>query len=78
MAVPVRFLSALLDRDDGRLALFYHSVWFLDPARQAFALGASEQDPVIRASRFKRLYEASTRALAGWEPGQLALRPKPL
>jgi hypothetical protein len=65
---PVRFVSKLLDKDDGRLALFYHSLMFIDAPRQAFALGAGVKDAGQRADRFRRLYDLSSVPLAGWNP----------
>ena len=58
-----RFIRGLLSRDGGRAAYFYDVVAHLDPARQAFALGATLARD--RADRFGALYAnfAATNAL---------------
>jgi hypothetical protein len=65
---PVRFTSKLFDKDDGRLALFYHSLAFIDAPLLKFALGAGTADTGQRVDRFRRLYELSSVPLGGWNP----------
>ncbi len=72
VASPARFASKLFDKDDGRLALFYHSLAFIDPPLLTFALGVASPDPGRRVDRFRRLYDVSAVPLAGWNP---AARP---
>jgi hypothetical protein len=65
---PTAFIARVLDKDLGRLALFYDAVAHLEPPAQSFALGLAEPDPARRVSRFRALYQASAAALPGWSP----------
>jgi hypothetical protein len=65
---PAAFIARVLDKDLGRLALFYDAVAHLEPQAQSFALGLAEPDPARRMSRFRALYQASAAALPGWSP----------
>ena len=65
---PAAFLTQLLTRDGGRLALFFDTLAQLDGSRLAFAFGGPGGDASARAARLKALYDASAPALAGWDP----------
>lgn len=65
---PGAFILRLLDSDGGRLALFYDSVAHLGPGQQAFAFGSGSPVRDSRRERFRVLYRAADRALAGFDP----------
>jgi len=69
---PDRFILKLLDKDGGRLASFFDTVYALDSRHQAFVLGSWIPNPDARADRFRTLYGAYSRLLAVWDP---AARP---
>ena len=52
---PDRFVSQLLELNDGRPAFLYDVIAQLDSARRAFALGAWMPDAAVRLERFKEL-----------------------
>jgi hypothetical protein len=62
------FVARLLERDDGRLALFYDGVSHAAPGVQRFVLGLGEPDVGTRLARFKDLVVAAGQCLAGWNP----------
>lgn len=62
------FVSRLLERDDGRLALLYDGVSHAAPDVQRFVLGVGEPDAETRLARFKDLVGAAGQCLAGWNP----------
>jgi hypothetical protein len=62
---PERFLSRLVERHDGRLALLYDTVARLDPPRQRFALGLAVAEPE-RSERFRELVSAFLAAPPWW------------
>jgi hypothetical protein len=51
---PERFITQLLELNEGRLAFLYDTIGQLDPPRRAFALGLW-MNPAARAERFKAL-----------------------
>jgi hypothetical protein len=65
---PALFITRILDKDQGRLALLYDVVAHLDTPAQSFALGLAELDPARRAERFGAVYAASAAALVAWDP----------
>ena len=52
---PERFVTLLLEVNEGRVAYLYGTVGQLDPARRAFALGLWMSNAAARAERFKAL-----------------------
>ena len=48
-----KFLMNLFERNEGRLAYFYSTVASLDPARQAFLIGAAPRDAAGAKNRLK-------------------------
>lgn len=65
---PTRFISHVLDKDLGRLALLYDVVAHLEMPAQSFVLGLADPDSARRAERFNALYRASAAALVAWDP----------
>jgi hypothetical protein len=65
---PFSFVLSLLERDDGRLALFYDTVGHLAPPAQRYVLGAGIPDIWARLHKLRELYGAFQAALVGWEP----------
>jgi hypothetical protein len=59
-----RFIRALLQRDQGRLAYFYDTLASLDAPHRRFALGPPVSSPAYQAGRFQALYAA----FAGVDP----------
>ncbi len=74
-AQPRRFVRRLLELEEGRLALLYHSVHGLDPARQRFALGLAESDANHRDDRFRALASTFARAAPWWRGDGLSRPP---
>jgi hypothetical protein len=50
-----RFITQLLELNEGKLAYLYDTIGQLDPPRRAFALGLWTTNPVARGERFKTL-----------------------
>jgi len=69
---PASFILELLRRDGGRAALLYDALDHLDAPRQAFALALTVPEAGARIERFKSLYAAFGKSLAGLD---LAARP---
>ena len=61
-----RFLTTLLEVNDGRVAYLYDTIGQLDGARRAFVLGAWMSSPQIRLERFKTLSLSSVNAFRDW------------
>lgn len=69
VTAPGRFVDALLDRDDGRLAYLYDAIAALDAPRQRFALGLWMTEGA-RVDYVKALYAVITSAFrTEWKPG---------
>ncbi|MFI5179264.1 MAG: hypothetical protein ACHQO8_11895, partial [Vicinamibacterales bacterium] len=66
-----RFVLALYENGDGRLAYLYDTIGSLDPPRRAFALGASAPNPTARLERFKTLTTAGLGGIREWHARQL-------
>ncbi len=64
---PDRFIQRVLERDKGRLAYFYDTVFHLDEPRQAFALGLGLNNTRVREERFRDLYLAVASADPAWK-----------
>lgn len=68
---PGRFLGNLLERNSGRLAYFYSTVASLDPAKQAFLIGAASADPRIFRQRLQyaeEMFQVFSSACPTWDP----------
>jgi hypothetical protein len=63
---PERFVLALFDLNEGRLAYLYDIAGQLDPARRAFLLGSWIGDPAERLDRFRQLASAGISAFRDW------------
>src|SRR5947199_2855486 len=63
---PERFLTALFEAGEGRVAYLFDTVGHLDPARRRFALGLWIDDSVRRLERFKALATAGLGAFKEW------------
>jgi hypothetical protein len=63
---PERFVLALFDLNEGRLAYLYDITEHLDPARRAFLLGSWIADPAERLDRFRQLATAGISAFRDW------------
>jgi hypothetical protein len=63
---PDRFLPALLELNEGRLAYLYDTIANLDPLHRAFALGTWVEDSEARASRFAALAATASRSYREW------------
>jgi hypothetical protein len=74
---PESFILALLDREDGRVALLYDAIDHLDPPRQAFALGFRLPDEAARTDRLRALLAACKPSLLGWDPDARPFRRVP-
>ena len=65
---PERFLEALYEKDQGRLAYFFDSIASLDAPRQRYALGTWIADAGVRLERFERLYRTVAGLVRRWQP----------
>jgi len=63
---PERFLIALFESGEGRLAYLFDVAGHLDPARRAFVLGLWISDPARRLDRFKGLAAIGLGAFKEW------------
>jgi hypothetical protein len=63
---PDRFVSALFELNEGRLAYLYDTIGQLDPPRRAFAVGSWIPDAAMRLARFKLLATAGLSSLRDW------------
>lgn len=63
---PDRFVLALFELNEGRLAYLYDIAGSLDPARRAFLLGSWRSDPAARLDRFRELATAGVNAFKDW------------
>lgn len=63
---PDRFLTALFETAEGRLAYLYDVAGRLDPARRAFLLGTWMTSPSVRLERFKALADAALTSNGDW------------
>jgi hypothetical protein len=63
---PERFIAALFEASDGRLAYLYDIAGHIDPARRAFMLGLWIDDPALRLARFKSLAGSGITAYHDW------------
>ena len=61
-----RFVLALFELNEGRLAYLYDTAGSLDPARRAFLLGSSLSDPAVRLDRFRELATTGLAAFKDW------------
>lgn len=68
VAAPERFLRALFEDHEGRLAYLYDVIASADPASAAFALGLWIPDEATRVERFVALFEACQRGYKEWQP----------
>jgi hypothetical protein len=66
-----RFVLALYENGDGRLAYLYDTIGSLDPPRRAFALGAAAANPAARLDRFRTLATAGLGGIREWHARQL-------
>ncbi|HSK10043.1 MAG TPA: hypothetical protein VK911_10735 [Vicinamibacterales bacterium] len=66
---PAGFMLAVLQKDQGRLALLYDGIAHLDEGARRFALGL-HLPPANRLERFQELYDATGAALHTWDPGK--------
>lgn len=66
---PTLFISRVLGKDQGRLALLYDVAAHLETPAQSFVLGLADPDSARRTERFNALYRASAAALVAWDPG---------
>jgi len=66
-ADPAEFISRVLTKDEGRLALLYDGVAHLGAGGQRFALGL-HLPTAARVERFKAFYESAGAALRNWRP----------
>jgi len=76
VADAAEFISRILAKDDGRLALLYDGVAHLDAGGQRFALGLNLPAPA-RVERFKAFYGAAGAALRTWRPRQRPFQREP-
>jgi len=65
---PAAFVTALLRRDEGRLAYFYDTVAHMAAGPQAFVLAAGIADPHRRRVAIRDAYDATSPAMAAWNP----------
>ena len=63
---PERFVQALFDQNEGRLAYLYDIAEHLDPARRAFLLGSWIADPAERLDRFRQLATTGISSFRDW------------
>jgi hypothetical protein len=63
---PERFVTALFEISDGRLAYLYDIAEQLDPARRAFVLGTWIADPSTRLDRFRELASSGITSFRDW------------
>jgi len=63
---PERFLLALFEANEGRVAYLYDTVGRLDPARRAFVLGAWMPNASMRLDRFRALAASGLNGLRDW------------
>jgi hypothetical protein len=61
-----RFISQLLEMNEGRVASLYDTIGHLDPSRRAFALGLWLPDAATRAVRFKTLATSGVGGFREW------------
>jgi hypothetical protein len=66
MTRPERFLIALFEISEGRLAYLYDVAGRLDPARRAFVLGLWMEDAAKRVERFRALATIGMGAFKDW------------
>ncbi len=66
MTRPERFLIALFEMSEGRLAYLYDVAGRLDPARRAFVLGLWMEDAAKRLERFRALATVGMGAFKDW------------
>lgn len=63
---PERFVRALFELRDGRIAYLYDTIAQIDRRQAAFALGLWIDDPHLRVRRFKALVDVNVGSYRGW------------
>lgn len=63
---PERFVLALFELNEGRIAYLYDIVGHLDPARRKFVLGLWMNDAAVRLDRFRALATAGIGTFKEW------------
>ena len=63
---PERFVQALFDASEGRLAYLYDIIGQLDAPRREFLLGGWIADPAARLDRFRQLATTGIAAFRDW------------
>jgi hypothetical protein len=61
-----RFVSALFEINDGRVAYLYDTIGQSDAPRRAFLLGSTLPDDAVRLERFRMLATAAVGAIREW------------
>src|SRR5262249_15333345 len=67
IAAPERFVRALFETADGRLAYLYDTVSALDPPRAAFVLGTWIGNASVRTARLQALAAALVHGYHEWQ-----------